>query len=413
MTSTNAWQRHGCYKLGSQQYFNMPLDKALVGCYDDWNSLDHFDPTSETRRMFAQFMTLRRTYNALQDGYNLVQFGNWTYMIEMPGSNNTPTEKGLWSVSRSAIETVQNLTGLYTDQIWMLYTNENVTKTYTFSCQGSSWISSPYVSGTTVRNLFAPYETYTLENSLKPFFNNGQAPFQGCLPSFTIEAFGFKALVPEDIWVPPLPSLTKFIPGHDARIQVDPGSANATNIDVSFEFSIEMDCDSVTNSLSLNMSSSGKGGNPSVNKATIQCGNVTNPDPAKISGGTISQWSWSATIQDVPDGILTLTLNNPGASGGNTTGVFYSFFTLFYNVLLIFPSIERRPPSGSQGHLHQRHGLPGSRFRQCGIWIFRWPIYFYAQRTWCRHVQVLVEFWLELDGVDQLGRHDDNRCERV
>jgi len=38
-----AWQRHGCYKLGSEQYYRMGLDRALLGCQDNWNSLDHFD----------------------------------------------------------------------------------------------------------------------------------------------------------------------------------------------------------------------------------------------------------------------------------------------------------------------------------------------------------------------------------
>lgn len=43
MTSNLAWQRHGCYKLGTSQYYQMNLDRALLGCQDDWNSLDHFD----------------------------------------------------------------------------------------------------------------------------------------------------------------------------------------------------------------------------------------------------------------------------------------------------------------------------------------------------------------------------------
>src|SRR5882762_5918317 len=78
MFSNTAWQRHGCYHLGSDQYFNMPLEKALIGCNDDWNSLDHFDPTASTRRMMTHFLYLRTVYNALQDGFNLVQRGNWT-----------------------------------------------------------------------------------------------------------------------------------------------------------------------------------------------------------------------------------------------------------------------------------------------------------------------------------------------
>jgi alpha-1,3-glucan synthase len=322
MVSTKAWQRHGCYQLGSEQYFNMPLEKALLGCYDDWNSLDHFDPTTDTRRMFAQFLSLRKTYNALQDGYNLVQFGNWTYMVEKPGSNHTATEMGLWSTSRSGIPGVQNLTGEHTDQIWLLYTNENMTRSYSFPCREASWISSPYVSGTTVRNLFAPYETYKLEDSLKSFFNDSKAPFQGCLPQIAMEPYGFKALVPEGIWVAPPPALTKFVPGHDARIRAEADSANATNVDVRFEFNVEMNCDSVTNSLSLNMSSSGKGSTPKVNRGSIRCAAVSSPDPARIPGGSISLWSWSATIEDVPDGVLTLTLDKPTVEGGNaTTGV--------------------------------------------------------------------------------------------
>lgn len=209
MTSNTAWKRHGCYTLGSQQYFNMPLEKALLGCYDEWNALDHFDPTMDTRRMFAQFNHLRMVYGALQDGFNLVQRGNKTYFIERPGSNHTATEMGMWTVSRAGLDNVQKLGGQFKDQIWLLYTNENSTKTYTFDCKQDGWISSPYVSGTTVRNLFAPYETYALVDSADPFFHDNKAPFTGCLPSITLEGYGFKALVPiinGQLHSPPSPS---------------------------------------------------------------------------------------------------------------------------------------------------------------------------------------------------------------
>jgi len=86
MFSNTAWQRHGCYHLGSDQYFNMPLEKALIGCNDDWNSLDHFDPTASTRRMMTHFLYLRTVYNALQDGFNLVQRGNWTFYFPLATS---------------------------------------------------------------------------------------------------------------------------------------------------------------------------------------------------------------------------------------------------------------------------------------------------------------------------------------
>jgi len=320
MSSNQAWKRHGCYTLGSEQYFNMPLEKSLLGCNDDWNALDHFDPTADSRRMFAQFFHLRTVYAALQDGFNLVQRGNWTYFIERPGSNGTATEMGLWSVSRAGIPNVQSLKGSVVDQVWLLYSNENSTKTFSFDCKGDLWISSPYQSDAQLRNLFAPYETYNLEASLSSYFNNGKAPFFGCLPSVTMEGYGFKALVPVEQWTPPLPALTKFVPGHDHRILANPTDVNATTVDISFEFNVQMDCDSVTKSLSLNMSSSGKGGNPTING--VRCGNVQNPDPSRIPGGAASVWAWSATLRDFPDGVLTLTLNNPSAQSGNaSTGV--------------------------------------------------------------------------------------------
>lgn len=319
MPATQAWKRHGCYGLGSEQYYNFPLEKAAIGCYDDWNALDHFDPTADVRRLFAQFMTIRRLYGAVQDGFDLVQRGNWTYTIERPGSDGVPTEMGLWSVSRSAMTHVQNLTGTYTDQVWMLYTNENATNTWTYDCKKSLWISSPYQSGTTVQNLFYPYETYTLQDSLSSFFNDTKPPYFGCLPSVTMDGFGFKALVPVAQWTAPLPALTKFVPGHDHRILVNSSDTNATTVDISLEFNTAMSCSSVTDSMSFNLSSSGKGGNISV--GNVNCGNVTNKDTPRFSGGSVSVWAWSATLSNFADGILSITIDNPQSAAGNKTGV--------------------------------------------------------------------------------------------
>lgn len=319
MISNKAWQRHGCYHLGSDQYFNMPLGKSLMGCQDDWNSLDHFDPTTATRRIFSHFNYLRTQYNALQDGFNLVQRGNWTYLIERPGSNGTATEMGMWSITRSGISGSQTLTGNNTGQVWMLYTNENSSSTWEYDCKGPNWIPSPYAAPATVRNLFAPYETYELQDSLSSYNNDSQAPYFGCLASVTLDPFGFKALVPVAQWIPPLPQITKFLPGHDARIHVESGDANATTVNISLEFSVQMNCQSVTNAISLNASSSGTGGNPSINTNSVACATVQNPDPSPVSGAAESQWSWSATLENVPDGILTITVNNATTQDGTAT----------------------------------------------------------------------------------------------
>ncbi|KAJ8521655.1 hypothetical protein ONZ45_g1682 [Pleurotus djamor] len=318
MSSNVAWQRHGCYTLGSEQYFNFPLDRALIGCHDDWNSLDHFDPTAEARRMFSQFYHLRTIYGSLQDGFNLVQRGNWTYQIEREGSNHTETEIGLWSISRAGIPGVQTLNGEFQDQIWLLFTNENVTKSYDFDCKDTLWISSPYESGTVVKNLFAPYESYTLSDSLTSFHNDSQAPWQGCLSHLTMEPYAFKALVPQEIWTQPLPQMSKFTPGHDHRILVADGQSNATNVNVTFEFNVEMNCDSVKNSMSFNISSSGIGRQPSIVEDSVKCTKMTGEAP-KIPGVSPSSWSFTATIQDVSDGVLVITVDNPSVEGGKAT----------------------------------------------------------------------------------------------
>jgi alpha-1,3-glucan synthase len=316
MTSNRAWQRHGCYQLGSQQYFNMPLEKSLLGCQDDWNSLDHFDPTASTRLMFTQFNRLRTLYGSLQDGLNLVQRGNWTYFIQRPGSNGTQTEMGLWSVSRSAIGGYQTVGGAVTDQVWMLFTNENTTQTYTFNCTGALWISSPYVSGTTLRNLLPPYENYTLMDSLSSFNNDSKPPYFGCLPTVTMSSYGFKALVPVAEWMQPQPFITQFTPGHDYRLLSGPGGANAT-VDIAFEFNVAMNCDAVTSSVSLNMSSSGQNVTPTI--ANVQCNTISSS--ANASSILASTWSWSGTLTNLPDGVLTITVNNPLSASGNGTGV--------------------------------------------------------------------------------------------
>ena len=318
MFSNKAWQRHGCYSLGSDQYFNMPLGKSMIGCQDDWNSLDHFDPTTDSRRIFSHFLALRKQFSSLQDGFNLVQRGNWTYYISRPGSNNTQTEMGLWSVSRAPLDDVQTLTG-NKDQIWLLYSNENQTKTWTYDCKGSLWISSPYESGQVVRNLFYPYETYTLAESGSAVNNDSKAPWFGCMSSITMDPFGFKALIPIDEWVPQPPMLTKFTPGHDARIQAEAGDANATTVQISLEFSLPMDCNSVTNGMSFTLV--GNGSAPTIDQTSIKCLTLTNVDPPRIPGTPVSQWSWTANLVNFPDGILDIQVKNAATQAGVSTNV--------------------------------------------------------------------------------------------
>ncbi|KAF9642044.1 hypothetical protein BDM02DRAFT_3194024 [Thelephora ganbajun] len=216
MSSTKAWQRHGCYHLGSDALYALPLTKAALGCQDDWNSLDHFDPTADVRRLYKQFFNLRVNYQALNNGFSLVQHGNWTHQDILPFSNGSVTERGLWSISRGGLSPLQNFT--LDDTVWILYTNENTTKTYSGNCTTDTGIGGPY-QATMVRNLLYPFENYTLGTSNRPFFFDGKALFFGCIESITLQPYNFKALVPANKWVAPTPTLTKFTPGHDARIK--------------------------------------------------------------------------------------------------------------------------------------------------------------------------------------------------
>ena len=199
-------------------------------CQDDWNSLDHFDPTTDSRRIFVHMFYLRSVYATLQDGWNLVQWGNWTYDDQLPGSNGTLTVKGLWSTSRSGLSPWQNFTSANgADQLlWLLYTNVNETKTWTEDLGVISGFR-PFQAGVVVRNRFHPYENYTLAESLSPYYRDGKAPYYECMGSITMAPMSFKALVPIEQWVPPLLATTKFVTGHDARIEVQEGSQNRTS----------------------------------------------------------------------------------------------------------------------------------------------------------------------------------------
>ena len=91
-----------------------------------------------------------------------------------------------------------------------------------------------------------PFENYTLGASNQPFYYDGQARYFGYIESIALQPCGYKALIPTDNLVPPIPTLTKFSPGRDNRIEVSSNSSNVNNTDIQIEFLDLMDCDSVT-----------------------------------------------------------------------------------------------------------------------------------------------------------------------
>ena len=323
MSSAQAWQDHGCYKLNSTQYFNFGeiLDRGAHGCSFDWNSLDHRDPTAEVRRYLQTMYYMRDNYPSLQDGFVLQRFSNHTQNIYLPGSNNTPTEIGMWSVARSPLPETQDfskLTPAGNTSVWLLYTNINVDVSYTFNCADSNnALLAPYVGGETVKNLFWPYEEYTLRTSSKEFYNNGSAPFFGCLDTMEMNAYSFKALVPKDKWVEMYPVVTAFSPGHDARILSENAAPNgAISIPLEFKFSQNMSCEAVAKGLTIS-STTEMGVIPSIQTGSVSCSQLSPPESPKYIGALGSSWVWQGTLENVHDGVHQLTLTNVSNAAGN------------------------------------------------------------------------------------------------
>ncbi|CAE6483196.1 unnamed protein product [Rhizoctonia solani] len=212
----------------------------------------------------AHFHYLRRQYSVLTDGFRLLQNGNWTSYIQLPGSNNTQTEIGWWSVSRSPLASQTNFNSAVRD-IWIFFTNMNVNESYTYDCNSALWVLTPRDGGTLS---------------------------VGCLPNVTLQPYSYKAFVPVDNWVAPPPMLTRFSPGPGVRLHAESGDTNTTTIDIVLEFNTEMSYTSITNGLTFNISSSGHGSTPTVNTARfngiieIRVKNVAAANGQRTTGST-------------------------------------------------------------------------------------------------------------------------------
>jgi alpha-1,3-glucan synthase len=331
MSSSQAWQDHGCYKLNSTQYYNFGeiLDRGAHGCEIDSNSLDHRDPSSEVRRYLQNMYFMRENYPSLNDGFLLQKLSNATIDVYLPGSNGTPTEIGMWSVVRSPLSVAQDFTGITpagNTSVWLIYTNMNHSVEYTFDCSDSeNSLLAPFYGSQTVKNLFWPYEEYTLNTSATEFYNNGSGPYFGCLDSMTLEAFAFKAIVPQDQWIEMYPVITGFSPGHDTRILLENASVVAANgsieVPIAFTFSQNMSCESVT--VNLNFTSTTEVGIlPNIKLGSVSCAAISPVESPTYIGALGSAWTWQGIVENVYDGVHQLSLINiSNAAGTDTTRV--------------------------------------------------------------------------------------------
>jgi alpha-1,3-glucan synthase len=267
-------------------------------------------------------MELRRTYPVLNDGFDMYQLSNATHWIYLPGSNGTGTELGLWSYVRMGHQGLQNFSAQTngSDLVWLLLGNENQTTTYKFNCSDpNTALLSSFGSKATVKNLFYPYEEYTLEASTKRISGGDPELVHGCISKLEFPAWGFKALVPKESWISPAPTITKFLPGHDYRLEA---AANGqTSVDIQIQFSQEMDCDSVFNSIEIT-SNSDKGKAASLNRGSLRCKNLDlSKNRPQFVGEAPSMWEFAATINSIPDGVHRITVRNAAdKTGTNSTG---------------------------------------------------------------------------------------------
>ena len=327
MSSAQAWQRHGCYKIGSVQYYNWPLDKAAHGCTDDWNSLDHRDAAAPVRNVLKSMFQMRENYPVLNDGFFLQQLSNKTRLQVLEGSSGVPTEFGIWSVLRSRFPGEQDLSGAGghgNQSVWLVYHNENVTTTFDFDCANNDTalnttaLVAPFDSGTTVKNLFYPFEEMTLVDSPRSLGLEGSTKRNGCLKSLTMPHWGFAAYVPKDEWEGPGPMITGFQPGHDARLTADFAPGSKGEVPIELHFSTAMDCDAITKNMTFDATTE-DGSRPSIKAGSVQCGNITDPPTPDMIGGVPSVWAWRATLADVAAGVHRLSVSNISADASAKT----------------------------------------------------------------------------------------------
>lgn len=209
MSSSQAWKVHGCYNVGSSQYNNFLEEgaPALTGCYDDWNILDHRDPTHPVRNIIKSMYQMRKNYPALNDGWTLQELSSQTHDIFLPGSKGASTEIGMWSTMRSNFDGVQDLsaTGQGNQTVWLVYQNDNHTVEYDFNCAvPDRALITPFAAGTIVKNLFFPFDELTLEQGSGDDINSS-----GCLSNLTLSAWEYRAYVPRSKFIEPTPMITK------------------------------------------------------------------------------------------------------------------------------------------------------------------------------------------------------------
>ncbi|WBW73643.1 cell wall alpha-1,3-glucan synthase Mok11 [Schizosaccharomyces osmophilus] len=421
MCSSIAWYIHGCYTGNSSTYPAIDLTPARKGCFDSWNTLDHFDVAKVERQVFIEFQDIRRRYPALVDGWQSKRLGNWTFVEYMPNSGVNPTTVGVFSVVRGSLSPLQDLTSEYsyasshtlsTTDVWLLFTNHNHSIELSYDCDSQDAIVAPYGAGTTVKNLVYPYDEYILHESNKKLDTSNEL-VAGCLPNVALDAYGFKLFVPIDEYIPRRPMITKISPKHDSRIVNTHGKVN-----VIIEFSEEMSCQSITESIHVT-SKTQNNALGEFDYESVTCDTIISEDQLRFTGQPSSRFRWSAVLYNLQDGIHQITVSNVTTNDGSAFTDSVDHFLLRIGSLnnpMIFPnanySFDLLQLEGK--HLSLNHSAPGADlFRYSmdfGSSWSSWQEYdgsftrcylkkqsISSHHKWVGH-HVMVQYWSELTG---------------
>jgi alpha-1,3-glucan synthase len=90
---------------------------------------------------------------------------------------------------------------LVTDEAWLIFSNLDYE--WKSVCNEGNEILSSFPSGTSLKNIFPPYETIVV----------GQGSQSTCVGGIVLPPFGFKAFVKAQEWLQPSPTLLSFSPG--------------------------------------------------------------------------------------------------------------------------------------------------------------------------------------------------------
>ncbi|TDZ36175.1 Cell wall alpha-1,3-glucan synthase ags1 [Colletotrichum spinosum] len=425
LASAPAWQQHGCYSMPGVLYFQMPLSRAREGCRDDTVSWDHRNPAHPIRLVLKHMYRMRDEYPVLTDGMWLEQLSNHTEDLVYPGNSGMVTTTGLFSVLRYQLG-VQDL-GPDLVPVWLLYSNWNVTYPYTFDCASEAdALVSPFEEGTTVKNLFYPYQELELEASPKKLGIANNTGFNGCVRNLTMTPFEFAAYVPKDRWKGAPTMLTNFFPGHDFRLESDDVS---NTVPVEFHANTRMDCDAFTRAVSFR-SQTDDGSVPAVDDESVNCTDI-DLRAAEWTGTQPSVWSWRANLTNVKHGVHDVVVKNAPAAGGDssTNATDHFFFRIGARTNpIVFPATGNYSSTlltrddDDAGTLRIRHSAAGaSKFRYSTSFESSWSDWANyetetvvekqawngtADQAW-EGEHVVVQYWSQILGSSAYKCHGD------